>query len=73
MISISTDIFKTEELLVDFLEYNVSLIWNLVPFDRIMFALSRPSIKFDVRKIMHILAFVSVKLKKLFFNSKACV
>ena len=33
---------------MDFLEYNESLIWNLVPFGSIMFALLEPTTKFVV-------------------------
>ena len=32
---------------MDLLEYNASLIWNLVPFGSIVFALPKPSIKFE--------------------------
>ena len=35
---------KLSKFLVDLLEYNASLIWNLVPFGSILFALSKPSI-----------------------------
>ena len=44
IISIYVDIFKAEQIL----EYNVSLIWNLVPFGSIMFAFPKLSIKFAV-------------------------
>ena len=32
---------------MDLLEYNASLIWNLVPFGSIVFAHLKSSIKFD--------------------------
>ena len=46
---------------MDLLEYNTSLIWNLVQFDSIMFALSEPSIKFAVPNMVLTLTFVNVK------------
>ena len=49
---------------MDFLEYNSSLIWNLVPFASIIFALPEPSIKFVVPDMVLTLAFVYVKSGK---------
>ena len=49
---------------MDLLEYNASLIWNLVPFGSIMFALLEPSIKFIVQDMVLTLAFVNVKSRK---------
>ena len=46
---------------MDLLEYNASLIWNLVPFGSIMFALSEPSIKFVVLDMVLTLTFANVK------------
>ena len=64
MISISTDIFKVEQIRVDLLEYNTSLIWNLVPFDSIIFALLEPLTKFIVPDMVLTLTFVNVKSRK---------
>ena len=55
---------KLRKLFVDLLEYNVSLLWNLVPFCSIMFALSKSSIKFVLLDMVLTLTFVNVKSKK---------
>ena len=68
MISIFANIFKTKQILVDLLKYNASLIWNLVPFDSIIFSLLEPSIKSDVPEMVLTLAFVTIKFKKYFFS-----
>ena len=49
---------------MDVLEYNASLIWNLVPFGSIKFALPKSSIKFAIPDMVLILAFVNVKSRK---------
>ena len=46
------------------LEYNASLVCNLVPFGSIMFALLKPSIRFAVPYMVLTLAFVNVKSRK---------
>ena len=43
---------------MDLLEYKASFIWNLVPFDNIMFALPKPSTKFVVPNMVLTLAFL---------------
>ena len=57
---------------MDLLEYNASLIWNLVPFDSIMFDLPKPSMKFVVSDMVFTLTFINVKPRP-FFISKNCV
>ena len=49
---------------MDFLEYNASLIWNLVPFGSIMFSLPEPSIKFAVLYMVLTFSFVNIKSRK---------
>ena len=46
---------------MDLLEYNASLIRNLIPFGSIIFVLPEPSIKFVVPDMVLTLAFVTVK------------
>ena len=59
---------------MDLLEYNTSLIWNLVPFGSIMFALSKPSIKFEVLDMVLTLAFVNVRSRKYLLSRRiVCV
>ena len=59
---------------MDFLEYNASLIWNLVPFDSIIFALSEPSIKFSILDMVLTLTFVNVKSRKYLLSRRiVCV
>ena len=59
---------------MDLIEYNASLIWNLVPFDSIMFALLEPSIKFAVPDMVLTLAFVNVKSRKYLLSQRiVCV
>ena len=59
---------------MDLLEYNASLIWNLVPFGSIMFALSKPSIKLAVLNIVLTLVFVNVKSGKYILSQRiVCV
>ena len=59
---------------MDLLEYNASLICNLVSFDSIIFVISELSIKFDVLEMVLTLTFVSVKLKKYFLSLRiVCV
>ena len=53
---------------MDLLEYNASLIWNLVQFGGIMFALLKPSIKFAVSNTVLTLAFVNVNSRKYFLS-----
>ena len=55
---------------MDLLEYNVSLIWNLVSFGSIMFALSESSIKFAVSDMVLTLAFVNVKSIKYLLSRR---
>ena len=55
---------------MDLLEYNASLIWNLVPFGSIMFALLEPSIKFVVPNMVLTLAFVNVKYRKYLLSRR---
>ena len=65
---------KSNKFLVDLLEYNASLIWNLVPFCSIIFALSDPSIKFVVLDMVFTLTFVNVKsIKYLLSQRIMCV
>ena len=61
---------KLSKFLVDLLEYNASLIWNLVPFGSIMFALSKPSIKFAIPNMVLILTFVNVKSRKYLLSRR---
>ena len=68
MISIFADIFKIKQIFVDLLEYNASLIWNLVPFGSIIFALPEPSIKYDVLEMVLTLTYVAIKFKKYIFS-----
>ena len=59
---------------MDLLVYNASLIWNLVPFNSIMFAFSKPSIKFAAPYMVLTLAFVNVKsIKYLLSRRIVCV
>ena len=59
---------------MDLLEYNASLIWNLVQFVGIMFALLEPSIKFAVSNMVLTLAFVNVNSRKYFLSRRiVCV
>ena len=59
---------------MDLIEYNASLIWNLVPFGSIMFTLSEPSIKFVVPDMVLTLAFVNVKSRKYLLSQRiVCV
>ena len=55
---------------MDLLEYNTLLIWNLVPFGRIMFALLKPSIKFAVPYMVLTLTFVNIKSRKYLLSRK---
>ena len=55
---------------MDLLEYNASLIRNLVSFCSIMFALPEPSIKFTVPDVVLTLAFVNVKSKMYLLSRK---
>ena len=56
------------------LEYNASLIWNLVPFGSIMFALSEPLIKFIVSDMILTLTFVNVNSEKYLLSRRiVCV
>ena len=59
---------------MDLLEYNASLIWNLVPFGSIMFVLPEPSIKFAVPNMVLTLAFVNVKSRNYLLSRRVvCV
>ena len=59
---------------MDLQEYNASLIWNLVPFGSIMFAIPKPSIKFTVLDMVLTLTFVNVKSRKyILFRRIVCV
>ena len=59
---------------MDLLEYNASLIWNLVPFGSIMFALPEPLIKFAVPDMVLILTFINVKSKTYLLSRRiVCV
>ena len=49
---------------MDLLEYNASLIWNIVPFGSIMFAIPESSIKFAIPDMVLTLTFVNVKSRK---------
>ena len=49
---------------MDFLEYNASFMWNLVPFGSIILALLEPSIKLLVPDMVLTLPLVKVKFKK---------
>ena len=49
---------------MDLLEYNASLMWNLVPFGSIILALLESSIKFLAPDMVLTLPLVKVKLKK---------
>ena len=55
---------------MNLLKYNVSLIWNLVPFSSIMFALPEPSIKFAVSYMILTLTFVNVKSRKYLLSRR---
>ena len=55
---------------MDLSEYNASLIWNLVPFGSIMFALLKPSIKFAILDTVLTLAFVNVKSRKYLLSQR---
>ena len=55
---------------MDLLEYNASLIWNLVQFGSIMFALPEPSIKFTIPDMVFTLAFVIVKSRKYLLSRR---
>ena len=70
MITIYVDILKLRKFILDLLEYNASLIWNLVPFGSIMFALLEPLIKFAVLDMTHTLTFVNVKSRKYLLSRR---
>ena len=56
------------------MEYNATLIWNLVPFGSIMFSLLEPSIKFAVLDMVLTLTFVNVKSREYLLSQKiVCV
>ena len=55
---------------MDLLEYNASLIWNLVPFGSIIFAFLKTSIKFSVPNMVLTLAFVNAKSRKYLLSQK---
>ena len=55
---------------MDLLEYNASLIWNLVLFDSIMFAPLKPSINFKVLDMVLTLTFVNVKSRKYLLSRR---
>ena len=55
---------------MNFLEYNASLIWNLVPFVSIMFSIPVPSINVAVPDMVLTLAFVNVKSGKYLLSRK---
>ena len=55
---------------MDLLEYNASLLWNLIPSRSIMFVLPEPSIKFAVPDMVFTLAFVNVKSTKCLLSQK---
>ena len=55
---------------MDLLKYNASLIWNLVPFGSIMFALPEPSVKFVVPDMVLTLSFVNVKSRKYLLSQR---
>ena len=61
---------KLSKFLVDLLEYNASLIWNLVSFGSIMFALPRTSIKLAVPDMILTLTFVNVKSRKYLLSPR---
>ena len=61
------------KFLVDFLEYNVSLIWNLILCCSIMLAHLEPSTKFLVLDMLIILTFVNVKSRKYHLSQNNCV
>ena len=74
MISISADMFKTKQIFLDLLEYIVSIIWNLVPFDSVMFVLLEPSTKFVVSDMVLTLAFINVNSRKYLLSRRiVCV
>ena len=54
---------------MDLLKY-ASLIWNLIPFGSIMFALPEPLIKFAVPDMVLTLAFVNVKSRKYLLSQR---
>ena len=58
---------------MDLIEYNASLIWYLVPFDSIMFALSKASIKLQYQ--IWYLHWHSLKsnLGSIFYLKELCV
>ena len=61
---------KLRKFIVDLLECNTSLIWNLVPFRSIMFAFPKPSTKLVVPYMILSVAFVKVKSKKYILSRR---
>ena len=55
---------------MDLPKYNASLMWNLVPFGSIMFALLEPSIMFTVLDMVLTLIFVNVKSRKYLLSQR---
>ena len=55
---------------MDFLEYKMSFIWNLIPFGSIIFALLDPSIKFVIPDLVLALTFVNINLRKYLLSQK---
>ena len=49
---------------MDLLEYNASLIWNLVPFIALCFLFRSIQLKFAIPDMVHTLTFVNVKPRK---------
>ena len=59
---------------MNLLKYNASLIWNLVPFSSITFALLEPSIKFAISDMVLTLTFVNFKSRMYFLSQRiVCV
>ena len=55
---------------MDLIEYNASLIWNLVPFGSIIFALPESSIKFAVPDMVLTLTFINFKSRKYLLSQR---
>ena len=59
---------------MDFLEYKMSFIWNLIPFGSIIFALPKPSTKFVVPDMVLTLVFINVNSRKYLLSQRiVCV
>ena len=56
------------------LEYNASLMWNLIPYGSIILALPKPAIRFLVSDMVLTLPLVKVKIKKYLLSQRiVCV